>query len=348
MPAVRRFFARKLVRVGVVAAGCLTVAAVGASLAFARSTGKPLGSGVVVIETNLAYQGGAAAGTGMVLSSSGQILTNNHVVRGATTIKVVVPGTGHTYSAKVVGYDVKDDVAVLQTRGAPALKTVSLGNSSRLAVGAAVVARGNAGGTGTLTNAPGTVSGLNRTITVNDDQSGTETLTGLIETDAPLQPGDSGGPLYASGLKVVGMNTAAATGNGFRFDSATDAYAIPINHALAIARQITAGKASAAVHVGATAFIGVAVQPTSANPFQYGSTAGDVIVAVTPNSPAVAAGLVPGDVITAVAGHQVTSSTNIANVLLTKKPGNKVAVTYLDQSGVSHTTTVTLASGPPQ
>ena len=347
MTAVRRFLARKLVRLGVVAAACLTVAAVGASLAFARSTSNPLGSGIVVIETNLAYQGGAAAGTGMVLASSGEILTNNHVIRGATAIRVVLPGTGHSYGAKVVGYDVKDDVAVIQTRGAPALKTVSLGNSARLAVGAAVVARGNEGGTGSLTDAPGTVSGLNRTITVSDDQGGSETLSGLIETDAPLQPGDSGGPLF-SGSKVVGMDTAAATGYGFRYDAATDAYAIPINHALAIARQITSGKSSTAVHIGATAFIGIAVQPTSANPFGYGSTVGDVIVAVTPNSPAVAAGLVQGDVITAVAGRQVASSPNIAAVLLAKKPGDKVSVTYLDQSGARHTTTVTLAAGPPQ
>jgi len=348
MTAVRRFFTRKLVRLGVVAAACVTVAAVGASLAFAGNSSKPLGSGVVVIETNLAYQGGAAAGTGMVLTSSGRVLTNNHVIRGATTIKVALPGTGRSYGATVVGYDVKDDVAVLQARGAPALKAVSLGNSARLAVGAAVVARGNAGGTGSLTSAAGTVSGLNRTITVNDDQGGTETLRGLIETDAPIQPGDSGGPLFAGGSRVVGMNTAASTGYGYQYDPATDAYAIPINHALAIFRQVTSGKTSATVHVGATAFIGVAVQPTSANPFAYGSTSGDVVVAVTPNSPAVAAGLAPGDVITAVAGRQVTSSTNIANVLLTRKPGDRVGVAYIDQTGAAHTTTVTLASGPPQ
>ena len=94
-------------------------------VALARTSAAPIGTGVVVIKTALAYQGGSAAGTGMVLTSSGEILTNNHVIRGATTIKVVVPRTSRTYTAKVVGYDVTDDVAVLQAVGASNLKTVA-------------------------------------------------------------------------------------------------------------------------------------------------------------------------------------------------------------------------------
>ena len=119
--ALRRFPTRftLFAIVGVIAIG------VGASLAFARTRATPIGTGVVVVETNLAYANDEAAGTGMVLSSSGEILTNNHVIRGATTIRIIVPSTGRSYTAKVVGYDVTDDVAVLQATGASNLKTIS-------------------------------------------------------------------------------------------------------------------------------------------------------------------------------------------------------------------------------
>jgi S1-C subfamily serine protease len=106
-----------------------------------------------------------------------------------------VPGTGHSYKARVVGYDVSADVAVLQASGASNLKTVSLGNSAKVRGGQSVKAVGNAGGTGSLTRALGKVTAVARAITVSDDQGGTEDLTGLIETSAALQAGDSGGPL---------------------------------------------------------------------------------------------------------------------------------------------------------
>src|SRR5438876_7193062 len=147
----------------------LLAASVGAGLALAHGSAKPIGSGVVVIDTNLAYQGNAAAGTGMVLTSSGEVLTNNHVISGATTIKVVVPKTGHSYKARVVGYDRTADVALLQLQGASNLKTVSIG-SAKLSVGATVTALGNARGTGTITSARGTVTGLGKSIMASDDQ----------------------------------------------------------------------------------------------------------------------------------------------------------------------------------
>src|SRR5882762_5555261 len=106
----------------------LVVASVGAGVALARGNAKPIGTGIVVVNTNLAYQNAQAAGTGMVLTSSGEVLTNNHVISGATTIKVVVPNTTHTYSARVVGYDTTADVAVLQLRNASNLKTVRIGD----------------------------------------------------------------------------------------------------------------------------------------------------------------------------------------------------------------------------
>ena len=173
-----------------------------------------------------------------MLTSSGEVLTNNHVIQGATSVEVVVPGTTHHYSAKVVGYDVSADVSVIQLSGASNLKTASLGDSSKVTTGQAVEALGNAGGTGTLTSASGTVTGLAKSITVSNDQGGTESLRGLIETNAALQPGDSGGPLLNGKGQVIGMDTAASAGFTFRTAGASDAYAIPINTARTIANQI--------------------------------------------------------------------------------------------------------------
>jgi S1-C subfamily serine protease len=337
-------------RVAILVVVGLLVASVGAGIALARGTARPIGSGVVVIDTNLAYQGGAAAGTGMVLTSSGEVLTNNHVISGATTIKVVVPKTGHSYTARVVGYDRTADVAVLQLQGASNLKTVST-SSAKLTVGATVTALGNAGGNGSITSATGTVTGLGKSITASDDAGGSEQLTGLIETNAGVQPGDSGGPLVNSQGKVVGMDTAASSSRfGFQGISATDAYAIPIAKALTIAHAISSGKASATVHVGATAFLGIEVESVVTPGFggQGASASGALIAGVVPGGPAASAGLVAGDVITAINGHTVSSPSAVSALVLTKKPGAKIGVAYVDPSGASHTTTVTLGSGPAQ
>jgi S1-C subfamily serine protease len=317
----------------------LVAASVGAGIALARGTATPIGTGVVVIDTNLAYQGNAAAGTGMVLTSSGEVLTNNHVISGATTIKFVVPNTGHSYKARVLGYDRTGDVALLQLQGASNLKTVSV-SSARLTVGATVTALGNAGGTGSLTSVTGTVTGLGKSITASDDGGDSEQLTGLIETNAGIQPGDSGGPLVNSRGEVVGMDTAASTGFGFQDVSATDAYAIPIAKALTIAQAISAGKASATVHVGATAFLGIEVESAD--------TPGALIAGVLSGGPSASAGLVAGDVITAINGRTVSSPSAISTLVLTQKPGAKISIAYVDQFGTSHTASVTLGSGPAQ
>jgi S1-C subfamily serine protease len=325
----------------------LLVASVGAGLALARGTATPIGTGVVVIETNLAYQDSAAAGTGMVLTSSGEVLTNNHVINGATTIKVVVPKTGHSYTARVLGYNRSADVALLQLQGASNLKTVSI-SSGKLRVGASVKALGNAGGTGSITSVTGTVTGLGRSITASDDQGGSEQLTGLIETNAGIEPGDSGGPLVNGKGQVVGMDTAASSGFGFQDVSATDAYAIPIAKALTIAHAISSGRASATVHIGPTAFLGIQVESVDALGYGYRSAAGALIAGVVSGGPAASAGLAAGDVITAINGHTVSSPSAIPALVLTKKPGAKVSVAYVDQSGTSHTASVTLGSGPAQ
>ncbi len=245
----------RLLVVGLLVASAAAAAA--AVIALARGTTASVGDGVVVISTNLAYQGNAAAGTGMVLTSSGEVLTNNHVISGATTINVVVPTTGQSYKADVLGYDRTADVALLQLEGASRLKTVSI-SSGALSAGAAVTALGNANGDGEITPAAGTVTGLGQSVTASDETAAAEQLTGLIRTNAGLQPGDSGGPLVNGKGQVVGMDTAASTRFGFQNVPATEAYAIPIANALTVAHAISSGAASATVHVGATAFLGVA------------------------------------------------------------------------------------------
>ncbi|HMC69815.1 MAG TPA: trypsin-like peptidase domain-containing protein [Mycobacteriales bacterium] len=325
-------------------AAVVAAAAASSAAAFAYSghaaTTKSASSGIVVIETTLGYQGGQAAGTGMVLTPSGEVLTNNHVIAGATSIKVIVPSTGRSYTAQVVGYSVTSDTAVLKLQGASGLATVTTGNSAKLKRGQLVRATGNAGGTGHLTTVTGHVTRLGRTITATDGQQ-SEQLTGLIETNTPIQPGDSGGPLLDAFGKVEGMNTAASRAGGYYFQDATnDAYAIPITAALKVVKQVEAGSTTATVHVGATAFLGVQLAP--------GDGSGVAITGVVSGSAADTAGLQYGDVITAVDGHAVSSPNALRALLLQKHPGDTAALTWVDQLGSQHSATVTLASGPPQ
>ena len=326
------------------AAALFAGSAVSSSTAAARATASI--PGVVDINTNLRYESAAAAGTGIVLTSSGEVLTNNHVIRGATTIRVVVPQSGRRYAARVLGYDVADDVALLKLAGASHLQTVSLGHSATLRVGQSVTAVGNAGGSGTLRATNGKVTGLGRTITASDDQGGAERLSGLIETNAALEPGDSGGPLLDSAHRVIGMDTAASAGFAFRA-AANNAYAIPIGRALSIARQIAAGHASANVHIGATPFLGVQVANVASS---FGSSRpwAIVVAGVVPGSPADDANLAPGNIITSLDGHALTSPQTITTLLLHKAPASKVRLTWTDESGNQLRAMVTLASGPPQ
>lgn len=321
-------------RIVLAALVAVVVAAIAAGLALATAGPAPIGTGAVVIDTNLGYQDGRAAGTGMVLTSSGVVLTNNHVIRDATAIRVVVPATGRSFTAKVVGYDASDDVAVLQAGGASNLQTIPLGDSATLTAGQSVKALGNAGGTGSLRSASGAVTGVDRAITVGDDQGGSESLTGMIETNAAVVPGDSGGPLMNASGQVVGMDTAGSGGN--------DAYAIPINKATSIAAQIMRGDASAAIHVGETAFLGVEVEENS-----YGGS-GAVITSVVPGGPAAAAGLTPGDLITSVGGQAVSSPDELTTIIMGQQAGAPVSATYLDQDGAAQSANLALASGPPR
>jgi len=207
----------------------------------------------------------------MVLNSNGLVLTNNHVINGATGIKATLVTTGKSYTARVVGYDAANDVALLQLQNASGLKTVSVGNSSQVSLGTQVLAIGNAGGQGgNPTVAPGIINAVNRTIMAGDQGSGTtETLHGMLQTSAAIQPGDSGGPLANATGKVIGMDTAASGSSTQSSGNSTMGYAIPINNALSIARQIAAGHGSATIQIGLPGFLGVLVPPSnSSNPQQ--------------------------------------------------------------------------------
>ena len=326
-----------------------------------------------------------SAGTGIVLTSTGEVLTNNHVIAGATSIKVTDIGNKKTYTAKVVGYDATHDIAVLQLQGASGLTTANLGDSSTVQTGDHVVALGNAEGKGgTPAVAPGTVTALNQSITASDEGSGTsEQLTGLLQTNAGIQPGDSGGSLVNSYGQIVGIDTAASSGTQFQDssgDTATQAYAIPINEALSVAKQIVAGTTTSDVHIGQTAFLGISISSDSEGSSGSGfggqngaggfggqsgdgsqggfggfgsqngdgstATSGASVEGTVSGSPAASAGLGQGDVITSLAGQPVTSSNDIAKILVKYHPGDKVSIAWTDGSGQSQTATVTLANGP--
>jgi S1-C subfamily serine protease len=319
---------------------------------------------IVDITSQLKYNNATAEGTGMVISPDGLVLTNNHVIDEATSVSATLVVSGKTYTAKVLGYDATDDVALLQLQGAAGLKTASLGDSSKVKVGQAVLALGNAGGRGGLpATAQGTVQGLNRTIQASDNGANTqETLHGMIQTNAPIQEGDSGGPLVNSSAQVIGMDTAANT-SGFAPDQsvATAGFAIPINRAISIANQIAGGHASATVHIGLGGFLGVtaaaANDPSgcmSNGGFGGGGiggfggytppvSSGALVCQVYPGTPAQAGGLTSGDVITSVNGQTVTSSDGLTSLMAGDHPGDQLSIGYVDANGARHQTSVTLS-----
>jgi S1-C subfamily serine protease len=304
---------------------------------------------LVDVTSTLGYQQAESLGTGLVLTSNGEILTNNHVIEGATSIKVTDIGNGHSYPAKVVGYNQTKDIAVLQLQGASGLKTVKLGNSDTAAVGQKVVALGNAQGKGgTPSVATGQITALDKSIKASDQGSGTtEQLTGLINHNAPIQPGDSGGPLVNTAGQVIGIDTAASNTMQFQQTQQTDAFAIPINDALAIGNQIEAGQASSTVHIGATGFLGVEVESAD-NAARQGIQAGSgaAVQGVLQGAPAAGAGLSGGDVITSVDGHSVSSPSALQAALEEHHPGDKVTIGWTSGTGQPQSASVTLANGP--
>jgi S1-C subfamily serine protease len=302
--------------------------------------------GVVDINTKLGYQNASAAGTGVVLTASGETLTNNHVIDGATSITVTLVDTGRTYQASVVGTDPTEDIAVLQLQGASGLKTIKTA-SAAVAAGDSVVALGNAGGVGGIPSVvTGTVQAVNQTITASDQGgANAEQLIDLIRTDAPLQPGDSGGPLVNGAGQVIGIDTAASAGNQFA-STATAGFAIPIAHAVAIAKQIESGTASATVHIGRPGFLGVAVVGNNAATTGTAGTTGAVVASVASGSPAAGAGLTQGDIITSINGQSLDSAQTLGTLTRSHRPGDNVTIGWSDQAGASHTAKISLATGP--
>ncbi|MEV6282126.1 trypsin-like peptidase domain-containing protein [Kribbella sp. NPDC051770] len=357
--------------------------------------------GLVNINTVLGFEGARAAGTGIVLTPDGEVLTNHHVVQGATQISVVDVGNGKTYQASVVGYDDSHDIAVLKLKDASGLQTAKIGDSSTVKIGDDVVGIGNAGGKGGQPSyAPGDVTALNQAITATDESGqNPENLTGLIATDANIQAGDSGGPLANSAGEVIGVDVAGSGGNGNQggagqtaFDPSapgfgdggfgqgngfgqgdggfgdgqsqgnggfgngqsqgdggqsqgdgggsgqTQGFAIPINQAMAIADQIEAGQSSADVHIGDSPILGITVLTNG----DQGAVVNDVVA----NGKAAAAGLSAGDVITALGGKTIDSPEALSTALNEHHPGDKVAVTWTDQSGQRHTADIELTTGP--
>jgi S1-C subfamily serine protease len=291
--------------------------------------------GVVIVNTDLALQDASAAGTGIVLTKTGQVLTNNHVIAGATTIRVTVPATHRTYIADVVGYDIADDVALLQLEKATNVATATLGNSANVKAGQAATAVGNANGTGRLTVTQGKILGVNKTITVQQDDGTTARLGHLVSTSARVVPGNSGGPLLNAAGRVIGMTAAGSVSSTVR----SAGYAIAINHARTIARQIAALRPSTLVHIGETAFMGVSVRDTAG---------GAEIGGIVPGSAAETAGLAVGDVIDSIDGTTIEDSVDLRKILFGHHPGDQISVGYTDTLGNAFTVTVTLGSGPPQ
>jgi S1-C subfamily serine protease len=326
----------------------------------AQALANKVDPGIVDITASLPYSQATAEGTGMVISPNGLVLTNNHVIDQATNVQATLAVSGKTYPARVVGYDTTDDVALLQLQGASGLKTVSLGDSSRVKFGQAVLALGNAGGRGGLpSTAQGTISGLNRTIQASDSGANTtETLHGMLQTNAGIQEGDSGGPLVNSSGQVVGMDTAANTSGFGNQSTATTGFAIPINHAVTIVDQIAAGHASATVHIGLGGFIGVQVGDASNSQdwtcvteggggfgaYTPPVRTGALVCVVNPNTPAASAGLTGGDVITSINGQSVSSSAALTSLIASDHPGDQLAISYVDPNGGRHNTTIILSA----
>jgi S1-C subfamily serine protease len=279
---------------------------------------------------------GEAAGTGMIITSGGHVLTNNHVVEGATRVTATMVSSGKTYNVTILGTDPSDDVALLQLQGASNLKTVSIGDPSKVQVGDPIVAIGNAlGAGGTPATATGQVVGVGQTITATDDTGANpETLQNLIQINADVQPGDSGGPLVNAQGQVIGMDTAASSsGRGFRFNNvAAQGFAIPIDAAMNDAQGLHNGGGSGAQ----TAFLGVGIDSTSTGN-------GASVVEVEPGTPAASAGLVTGDTITGFAGKSIPNGSALSTAVKAEKPGDKVQVTWNDTNGSSHSANVTLA-----
>ena len=289
-----------------------------------------VGPAVATIQTRVggSFAGaGAGAGTGVVLSADGEVLTNAHVVDGATTIYVTLAGESQSRTATLVGADAAADLALLRIDDASGLPTATLGSSSSLAVGDDVVAIGNAlalRGGPTVTR--GIVSALDRSL-----DTGSGTMTGLVQTDASISSGNSGGPLVNAVGEVIGINTAvAASGGGTAAENI--GFAIAIDRALPVIERLRSGtEASDPGYLGVTL-----VDPGD-------GSRGAVLSSVAGGSPADDAGLRVGDLVTAVDGTAVDGAASLVAAVQVHAPGDAVVVAY-SRDGEEREATVTLAA----
>jgi len=306
-------------------------------------------SAVVDINADTAGGDGEVAGTGMIITSNGEVLTNNHVIDDTVNIRAQIDGTGTVYQVKVLGYDASDDVALVQLVGASGLPTVPIGDSSALTPGDSITVLGNAEGKGgTPAEVTGTVSDLDQTITASDDSGDNETLTGMLEVNAAIEPGDSGGPEINSAGKVIGMTTAGQTsGNPGRETASTTGFAIPINKALQIITEIRDGNGPH-IHIGYAALLGVEVstdQPvTQPDCATSEATTGAWVSVVEPNSPASNTGLAACGRITGIGGTSVANQNDLHNAMEGFVAGQTVTITWMDSSAQTHSATITLGT----
>jgi serine protease Do len=279
--------------------------------------------GVVSIRTQAARAGrffpSSGAGTGIVITPDGEVLTNAHVVSGATTIEVRLAGERDFRTADLVGANTREDLALLKIRNASGLKTVELGSSSSLKVGDDVIAIGNAldldGG---LTVTEGIVSALDRSISDSSDS-----LDGLIQTDAAINPGNSGGPLVNAAGQVVGINTAVAG------DAQNIGFAIAIDRAKPVVEDLRSGNNNS--RSSSRAFLGItsqSVDAATASSLGLSTTSGAYVTSVESGTPADRAGLRPGDVILSVDGTSVSSPDDVGRFVRAHDPGDTIEVSW--------------------
>ncbi len=276
--------------------------------------------------------GGIAAGTGMVLTADGKVLTNYHVVAGTQALEVMIADTGDTYSATVLGFDQSKDVALLQLADASGLATVTI-DRDEVKVGDPVAAVGNAGGNNELVRAPGVVVRLDRSLTVNSDSpwGSQENLSGVIETTAGAVPGHSGGPMFDDEAEVVGITTAGSS-------QSERSYAVPIADALQVVDTIEAGRDVGTVRVGPAGYMGIVIGEAS----RYGVTITDVVS----GSPADQVGIEIGSTLVQVGDTPVSETTNLATVIRALEPGDEVIVEWLTPRGEERSASVTLTASP--
>ena len=295
------------------------------------------------------------AGTGMILTSDGEVLTNNHVVAGATSVTVTLFGQTKALPAHVLGTDPSVDVALVQIDHASNLPTVKLGDSIRTRVGDSVLAIGNAlalAGGPSVTE--GIVSAENRTLSAQNDSGQTENLTGLLQTDAAINPGNSGGPLVDSQAQVVGMNTAVASSSSGNAPTENIGFAITVDSIKPLLAQLRKGGTGGAGGPTAptvpvnTAYIGVTVGPVTPALQQQDHltpSTGALVLSVQSGSPAEKVGLQVNDVIVSLNGTAITSPNDLHAAIHPLKPGDQVTLGVY-RGGTKLTVSVTLGTLP--